>query len=187
LVGHASNTRTRALFARVTEFSSGGPIEWATAQGPGAALRWPGVRVCTAGRRRRPSFPYGGTGGGLGPSSTPAHAAPCYGHSTESARVPRFSKRNEGGSECSSVSLSDSVAPHKSTSSSLAYRYFSFRTNQPAVLFYQNKPAPAISHQPTEQATSWPSVPSADKFIYLASRDLSAATGSITTLHYINF
>jgi hypothetical protein len=39
-------------------------------------------------------------------------------------------------------------------------QYFSFRTNQapatsqnqPAVLFSQNKPAPAISHQPTEQA-----------------------------------
>jgi hypothetical protein len=37
-------------------------------------------------------------------------------------------------------------------------QYFSFRTNQPpaisnqpAVLFSQNKPAPAISHQPTEQ------------------------------------
>jgi hypothetical protein len=25
-------------------------------------------------------------------------------------------------------------------------------SNQPAVLFSQNKPAPAISHQPTEQA-----------------------------------
>jgi hypothetical protein len=31
-------------------------------------------------------------------------------------------------------------------------QYFSLRTNQPAVLFSQNKPAPAISHQPTEHA-----------------------------------
>jgi hypothetical protein len=28
-------------------------------------------------------------------------------------------------------------------------------SNQPTVLFSQNKPAPAISHQPTEQADSW--------------------------------
>jgi hypothetical protein len=28
-------------------------------------------------------------------------------------------------------------------------------SNQPAVLFSQNKPAPAISHQPTEQADGW--------------------------------
>jgi hypothetical protein len=29
---------------------------------------------------------------------------------------------------------------------------FSLITNQPPVLFCQNKPAPAISHQPNEQA-----------------------------------
>jgi hypothetical protein len=28
-------------------------------------------------------------------------------------------------------------------------------SNQPTVLFSQNKPAPAISHQPTEQAGSY--------------------------------
>jgi hypothetical protein len=27
--------------------------------------------------------------------------------------------------------------------------------NQPTVLFSQNKPAPAINHQPTEQAVCW--------------------------------
>jgi hypothetical protein len=31
-------------------------------------------------------------------------------------------------------------------------QYFSLRTNQPTVHFSQNKPAPAISHQPNEQA-----------------------------------
>jgi hypothetical protein len=31
-------------------------------------------------------------------------------------------------------------------------QYFSLRTNQPPILFSQSKPAPAISHQPTEQA-----------------------------------
>jgi hypothetical protein len=44
--------------------------------------------------------------------------------------------------------------------SATSQQYFSRRTNQPpatsrnqpAVLFSQNKPAPAISHQPTEQA-----------------------------------
>jgi hypothetical protein len=30
-------------------------------------------------------------------------------------------------------------------------------SNQPAVLFSQKKSAPAISHQPTEQAASWKS------------------------------
>jgi hypothetical protein len=49
--------------------------------------------------------------------------------------------------------------------SATSQQYFSLRTNQPpatsrnqpAVLFSQNKPAPAISHQPTEQAEerSW--------------------------------
>jgi hypothetical protein len=34
----------------------------------------------------------------------------------------------------------------------ISHQYFSLRTNQPAVLFSQNKPAPAISHQPNEQA-----------------------------------
>jgi hypothetical protein len=46
--------------------------------------------------------------------------------------------------------------------SATSQQYFSLRTNQtpatshnqPAVLFSQNKPAPAISHQPTEQAVS---------------------------------
>jgi hypothetical protein len=46
--------------------------------------------------------------------------------------------------------------------SATSQQYFSLRTNQPpatsrnqpAVLFSQNKPAPAISHQPTEQAAS---------------------------------
>jgi hypothetical protein len=45
--------------------------------------------------------------------------------------------------------------------SATSQQYFSLRTNQPpatsrnqpAVLFSQNKPAPAISHQPTEQAS----------------------------------
>jgi hypothetical protein len=44
--------------------------------------------------------------------------------------------------------------------SATSQQYFSLRTNQPpatsrnqpTVLFSQNKPAPAISHQPTEQA-----------------------------------
>jgi hypothetical protein len=44
--------------------------------------------------------------------------------------------------------------------SATSQQYFSLRTNQPpatsrnkpAVLFSQNKPAPAISHKPTEQA-----------------------------------
>jgi hypothetical protein len=44
--------------------------------------------------------------------------------------------------------------------SATSQQYFSLRTNQPsatsqnqpAVFFSQNKPAPAISHQPTEQA-----------------------------------
>jgi hypothetical protein len=44
--------------------------------------------------------------------------------------------------------------------SATSQQYFSLKTNQPpatsrnqpAVLFSQNKPAPAISHQPTEQA-----------------------------------
>jgi hypothetical protein len=44
--------------------------------------------------------------------------------------------------------------------SATSQQYFFLRTNQPpassrnqpAVLFSQNKPAPAISHQPTEQA-----------------------------------
>jgi hypothetical protein len=44
--------------------------------------------------------------------------------------------------------------------SATSQQYFSLRTNQPpatshnqpAVLFSQNKPASAISHQPTEQA-----------------------------------
>jgi hypothetical protein len=49
------------------------------------------------------------------------------------------------------------------TPTRLISHYFSLRTNQPpvtsrnppAVLFSQNKPAPAISHQPTEQAEGW--------------------------------
>jgi hypothetical protein len=40
--------------------------------------------------------------------------------------------------------------------SATSQQYFSLRTNQPPAtsqqLFSQNKPAPAISHQPTEQA-----------------------------------
>jgi hypothetical protein len=44
--------------------------------------------------------------------------------------------------------------------SATSQQYFSLRTNQPpatsrnqpSVLFSQNNPAPAISHQPTEQA-----------------------------------
>jgi hypothetical protein len=42
--------------------------------------------------------------------------------------------------------------------SATSQQYFSLRTNQPAVLFSQNKPAPAISHQPNEQAASLQSV-----------------------------
>jgi hypothetical protein len=45
--------------------------------------------------------------------------------------------------------------------SATSQQYFSLRTNQPpatsnqpAVLFSQNKPAPAISHQPNDQASS---------------------------------
>jgi hypothetical protein len=48
--------------------------------------------------------------------------------------------------------------------SATSQQYFSLRTNQPpatsqnqpTVLFSQNKPAPAISHQPTEQAQNCP-------------------------------
>jgi hypothetical protein len=36
--------------------------------------------------------------------------------------------------------------------SATGQQYFSLRTNQPAVLFSQNKSAPAISHQPNEEA-----------------------------------
>jgi hypothetical protein len=53
-----------------------------------------------------------------------------------------------------------SYAPCSLGLSATSQQYFSLRTNQPpatsqnqpAVLFSQNKPAPAISHQPTEQA-----------------------------------
>jgi hypothetical protein len=53
-----------------------------------------------------------------------------------------------------------SFAPCSLGLSATSQQYFSLRTNQspatsqnqPAVLFSQNKPAPAISHQPTEQA-----------------------------------
>jgi hypothetical protein len=38
--------------------------------------------------------------------------------------------------------------------SATSQQYFSLRTNQPAVLFSQRRSAPAISHQPTEQADS---------------------------------
>jgi hypothetical protein len=61
-------------------------------------------------------------------------------------------------------------------------QYFSLRTNQPsatsqnqpAVLFSQNKPAPAISHQPTEQAVKlyehdWFCHISMKRFTYLYS------------------
>jgi hypothetical protein len=57
------------------------------------------------------------------------------------------------------------VRHHQPTACSLglsatSQQYFSLRTNQPpatsrnqpAVLFSQNKPAPAITYQPTEQA-----------------------------------
>jgi hypothetical protein len=36
--------------------------------------------------------------------------------------------------------------------SATSQQYFSLTTNQPAVLFSQNKPASDISHQPNEQA-----------------------------------
>jgi hypothetical protein len=39
--------------------------------------------------------------------------------------------------------------------SATSQQYFSLRTNQPAVLFSQNKTTLAISHQPTEQAVRW--------------------------------
>jgi hypothetical protein len=39
--------------------------------------------------------------------------------------------------------------------STTSQQYFSLRTNQPAVLFSQNKPAPTIRHQPIEQAAGW--------------------------------
>jgi hypothetical protein len=53
--------------------------------------------------------------------------------------------------------------------SATSQQYFSLRTNQPpatsqnqpAVLFSQNKPAPAISHQPTEQADDVAKAPAA--------------------------
>jgi hypothetical protein len=56
-----------------------------------------------------------------------------------------------------------SLAPCSLGLSATSQQYFSLRTNQPpatsknqpAVLFSQNKPAPAISHQPTEQAVGW--------------------------------
>jgi hypothetical protein len=38
--------------------------------------------------------------------------------------------------------------------SATSQQYFSQRTNQPAVLFSQNKSAPVISHQPNEQAAN---------------------------------
>jgi hypothetical protein len=48
--------------------------------------------------------------------------------------------------------------------SATSQQYFSLRTNQPpanqpGVLFSQNKPAPAISHQPNEQAVQRQAVP----------------------------
>jgi hypothetical protein len=56
--------------------------------------------------------------------------------------------------------LATTHAPCSLGLSATSQQYFSLRTNQPpatsqnqpAVLFSQNKPAPAISHQPTEQA-----------------------------------
>jgi hypothetical protein len=59
--------------------------------------------------------------------------------------------------------------------SATSQQYFSLRTNQPpaisrnqpAVLFSQNKSAPAISHQPTEQAVN---------FFYYALYSLSLFT-----------
>jgi hypothetical protein len=55
------------------------------------------------------------------------------------------------------------LAPCSLGLSATSQQYFSLRTNQPpatsqnqpAVLFSQNKPAPAISHQPTEQAVDY--------------------------------
>jgi hypothetical protein len=55
---------------------------------------------------------------------------------------------------------SDELAACSLGLSATSQQYFSLRTNQPAatsrnqpaVLFSQSKPAPAISHQPTEQA-----------------------------------
>jgi hypothetical protein len=61
---------------------------------------------------------------------------------------------------CVSSLIFLSFSPCSLGFSATSQQYFSLRTNQPpatsqnqpAVLFYQNKPAPAISHQPTEQA-----------------------------------
>jgi hypothetical protein len=64
-----------------------------------------------------------------------------------------FLFRFRGGLESTACSLGLSAT---------SQQYFSLRTNQPpatsrnqpAVIFSQNKPAPAISHQPTEQAAN---------------------------------
>jgi hypothetical protein len=58
---------------------------------------------------------------------------------------------------------SSGFAPCSLGLSATSQQYFSLRTNQPpaisrnqpAVLFSQNQSAPAISHQPTEQALGW--------------------------------
>jgi hypothetical protein len=42
--------------------------------------------------------------------------------------------------------------PYSLGLSATSQQYFSLRTNQPAVLFSQNKSAPATSNQPNEQA-----------------------------------
>jgi hypothetical protein len=57
-------------------------------------------------------------------------------------------------------SLKQSIIISSLVFAATSQQYFYLRTNQPpttsrnqsAVLFSQNKPAPAISHQPTEQA-----------------------------------
>jgi hypothetical protein len=48
--------------------------------------------------------------------------------------------------------------------SATSQQHFSLRTNQPAVLFSQNKSALAISHQPNEQAVT-PKCPNNNLFV----------------------
>jgi hypothetical protein len=93
---------------------------------------WSLVRACMSGVgcQQRPFFPQ--------PSTEPLHP--------NRHPIPPFAPQNH---EACSLGLS-----------ATSQQYFSLRTNQPpatsrnqpAVLFSQNKSAPATSHQPTEQA-----------------------------------
>jgi hypothetical protein len=81
-------------------------------------------------------------------------AAGCSAHTLGS----RLTRRRFSSSEF--ISGKKTLACETGVRRFTSQRYFYLRTNQPpatnrnqpAVLFSQNKPAPAISHQPTEQA-----------------------------------